>query len=120
MAKIVVSLWSMILRIGSTLSQWLFGHPISHGLSMFAGSVNARMIGCHLRKPHWTECSLQVLDIGQIYVFGHLYNHRLNEPMGIGIYPRSDNDWEYYIDAQKFIDLIPIKEPRKSKRKTEK
>lgn len=87
---------------------------------MRTGRINGWFRGSEIRKPYWTECSLRVLDVGSLYIVGELYNHTHKESMGVKIYSLEDEDWEFYIDAERFIKLIPVKEPRKSKRKTKK
>lgn len=82
---------------------------------MRAGRIDFRFIGCKIRKERWQHCYLLVLDVGHRYVWGDLFDATTGEHFGIEPYPADDNDWLLYVDAKRFIDLLPVKEPNARK-----
>lgn len=76
---------------------------------MRLGRINTALIGARIRKPTWDTCSMTVLDVGQFYVIGQIFDHTNKQIVAMDLFPLDDDDWELYVDAKKVIDMLPIK-----------
>lgn len=74
--------------------------------------IDSRWIGARVRKPYWTECSMTILDVGQRYVVGQIFDHNEKKVVAVDLFPIEESDWELYVDAKKVIDLLPVKEKK--------
>lgn len=78
-------------------------------VDMRLGRINAAWIGARIRKPTWGTCSMTVLDVGQFYVIGQIFDHTSKQVVAMDLFPLDEDDWELYVDAKKVIDMLPIK-----------
>lgn len=76
---------------------------------MKIGRLSPAYIGAKVIKQHWTDCYMVILDVGQKFVVGQIYDERINQVVTVKIYPREDDDWYAYIDVEKFIELMPVR-----------
>jgi hypothetical protein len=76
---------------------------------MKIGRIDFRFIRSKIRKRYWSECYLLVIDVGHRYVWGDIYDATTGQHFGLELFSVADDDWELYVDAKKFIELLPTK-----------
>lgn len=76
---------------------------------MKIGKLSVKWIGARVRKPHWSSCSMMVLDIGTKYVVGQIFDHEIKKVVDVDLYDREDDEWELYLDAKSIIELLPVR-----------
>lgn len=51
-------------------------------------------IGQNVRLPNWTDCTLEIVDIGEYHLIGNIYDTKLKKMVQtLAVYPL-DGDWE--------------------------
>lgn len=112
--KIFEALWSFTKRIGSQKNKPTHGERhLQHSYSrpLRTGRIDFTFIGEFIRKPTWKECCFLVEDVGHHAIWGRIFNPATNMFMRDFVrYPREDEDWEFYVDAQVVLDNLPVKD----------
>lgn len=75
-------------------------------------NVDVTLIGARIRKPFWTDCSMTIVDVGTKFIVGQIFSHSEGKVVALDLYPIGDKDWEFYVDAKKVIEMIPVKEKK--------